>query len=153
MTRSMTPAGGDLAWRNPSLAEIQAFQHVVQQMPNQVQFEVRHHFTENAYLRELLVPAGGLVIGKLHKTRHILLITCGLIECMTDDGMKLLRAGDIVETMPGTKRVLLAHEYTRMVTVHVTQETDLARLEAAIIEPEPELALATTKAIGAEEAA
>ena len=121
--------------RNPSLATIQRFEGMLRQMP-QKDMPVNHHFAPGVYLRELILEAGDLVVGKLHKTQHFLLITKGRVECRTEDGMRMLEAGDIVETMPGMKRVLLAHEDTRMVTVHVTDKTDLAEIEADVIEPE-----------------
>lgn len=121
--------------RNPSLATIRRFEGCLRQMP-QKDMPVNHHFAPGVYLRELILDADDLVVGKLHKTQHFLLITKGRVECRTEDGMRMLEAGDIVETMPGMKRVLLAHEDTRMVTVHVTDKTDLAAIEADVIEPE-----------------
>lgn len=122
--------------RNPSLATIQKFEGVLKQMPGQIEPENYHHFGPGVYLRELVMPAGTLIVGKLHKTSHFLVITHGLIECKTDNGMEMLKGGDIVLTSPGTKRVLLAHEDSAMVTVHVTDKTDLAEIEKDVIEPE-----------------
>jgi len=123
--------------RNPSLETIQKFEQVLRDMPGSTtESEVYHHFAPGVYLRELVVPAGTVLVGKLHKTQHFLLITRGRIQCKTDDGMTELVAGDIVTTHPGTKRVLLAYEDSVMVTVHVTNSTDLAQIEAEVIEPE-----------------
>jgi quercetin dioxygenase-like cupin family protein len=122
--------------RNPSLAQIQAFEAVLRQLPNQLELENYHHFSDGVYLRELVIPAGAVLVGKLHKTRHFLLITRGRIQCKTDAGMVDLEAGDIIETHPGTKRVLLAYEDSVMVTIHVTSKTDLAEIEKDVIEPE-----------------
>lgn len=122
--------------RNPSLATIQTFEHVLRQMPNQIVPENYHHFGPGVYLRELVMPAGMVAVGKLHKTQHFLIITRGRIQCKTDAGMTDLVAGDIILTQPGTKRVLLAYEDSVMVTVHVTDKTDLAEIEADVIEPE-----------------
>lgn len=121
--------------RDPSMATIKRFEACVAQMPQKA-MPVNHHFAPGVYLRELILDAGDLVVGKLHKTQHFLLITKGRVECRTEDGMRMLAAGDIVTTMPGMKRVLLAHERTHMVTVHVTDKTDLAEIEADVIEPE-----------------
>lgn len=121
---------------NPSLETIQAFEQQLMQMPNQMQPENYHHFSDGVYLRELVMPAGTLLVGKLHKTRHFLVITRGRIHCKTEAGMVDLVAGDIIETQPGTKRVLLAYEDSVMVTVHVTNKTDLAEIEKDVIEPE-----------------
>lgn len=122
--------------RNPSLETIQKFEAVLKQMPGQIEPENHHYFGPGVYLRELVMPAGTLIVGKLHKTSHFLIVTRGLIECKTDNGMEMLKGGDIILTSPGTKRVLLAYEDSAMVTVHVTNKTDLAQIEADVIEPE-----------------
>lgn len=124
--------------REPSLKQLQQFEQAIRAMPESVtEFEVYHHFGPGVYLRELVMRAGMVLVGKLHKTQHFLLITRGRIQCKTDEGMTDLVAGDIVTTHPGTKRVLLAYEDSVMVTVHVTNSTDLAEIEAEVIEPEP----------------
>jgi hypothetical protein len=50
--------------------------------------------------------------------------------------MKTLRAGDVIESKPGTKRVTLALTDAIGITVHKTDKTDLDEIEAELIEPE-----------------
>jgi hypothetical protein len=50
--------------------------------------------------------------------------------------MKTLRAGDVIESKPGTKRVTLAVTDAIGITVHKTDKTDLDEIEAELIEPE-----------------
>jgi len=54
--------------------------------------------------------------------------------------MKTLKAGDIIASKSGTKRVTLAVKDSIGVTVHATEKTDLDEIEAELIEPD-ELAL------------
>ena len=51
-------------------------------------------------------------------------------------GMKKLQAGDVVECKPGTKRVTLATQDSIGITVHKTDETDLDKIEAELVEPD-----------------
>jgi hypothetical protein len=50
--------------------------------------------------------------------------------------MRTLRAGDIVESKPGTKRVTYATEDSIGITFHKTDNTDLDEIEAELIEPD-----------------
>ncbi len=124
---------------NPSMDKIREYEAALREQPNQKEFPVEHHFADGVYLRKLMLEAGDTAVGKLHKTNHLLVIAKGSIVCTTGEGMKILEAGDVIHTHPGTKRVLVALEDSVMVTVHVTTETDLAKIEAAVIQPEPKL--------------
>jgi hypothetical protein len=52
-----------------------------------------------------------------------------------NDGLQMIEAPFTGITKPGTRRVLLIVEDTIWTTFHPTQETDLAKIEADIIEP------------------
>ena len=64
----------------------------------------------------------------------------GEIITWTENGMKKLFPGDIIESKPGTKRVTFALSDAIGITVHKTDKTDLDEIEAELIEPD-ELAL------------
>jgi quercetin dioxygenase-like cupin family protein len=88
------------------------------------------------YCRKVFRPAGTLIVGKVHKKDHFFLCAAGEIIAWTETGMRLLRAGDVVESKPGTKRVTLALTDAVGITVHQTDKTDLNDIEAELIEPE-----------------
>lgn len=97
-----------------------------------------HHFAEGLYARELMIPAGTIIVGKVHKFEHLNFLMKGDITVWTDTGMKRLQAPCILKSMPGVKRVGLTHEDTIWVTVHVTDEKegcDLIALEDALTSP------------------
>lgn len=102
-----------------------------------VELEVRHHFAEGLYARELLIPKGTILTGKIHKASHINIISKGLITVWTEQGMKKLGAGEHVISQPGCKRVGYAHEDTVWTTIHVNPENDQDpdRLELSLIIP------------------
>lgn len=122
----------------PSLETIQAFEKELIKLP-QCEFETRHHFADGIYSRELVIPEGCVLTGKIHKTEHMNFLIKGEITVWTEEGMKRLKAPAILVSKPGTKRVGYAHEETIWVTVHGTHETDLEKLEAELIEPEAHL--------------
>ncbi|UOF80460.1 putative tail fiber protein [Caudoviricetes sp.] len=102
----------------------------------QIHIEPVHHFANGVYAREITIPAGTLLTGKVHKTEHLNIISQGRITVWTEDGMKTVEAPYTIVSRPGTKRVGLAHTDTVWTTIHGTHERDLGRLEAELIESE-----------------
>ena len=108
----------------------------------QVDCPVTHSFAPGVYLREIFMPAGTVMIGKIHKTEHFNLLDRGVCSIIHDDGThEFLRAPLTFVSKAGVQKVLYIHEDTVWRTIHVTPETDLVKLEALLIEPQPTLAL------------
>jgi quercetin dioxygenase-like cupin family protein len=119
----------------PSLAMIQAFEGELRKLP-QLEAQTTHHFAEGLYGRELFIPAGAVLTGKIHKGQHLNFLMQGDITVWTEQGMKRLQAPAVIVSEPGTKRVGYAHADTIWVTVHASHETDLDKLEEELIVPE-----------------
>lgn len=98
---------------------------------------VKHSFGEGCYVREWNSPPGMLVVSKLHKIAHPYFILEGDISVATEDGLQRIKAPHYGITPAGTKRVLYTHSQTKWVTVHVTEETDIEKIEAEIIAADP----------------
>lgn len=95
---------------------------------------VQHHFAPGAYGREMTLPAGLVVVGKIHKHAHINVISKGRAQVFTEqDGVLELAAPCTFVSSPGTKRVVHVLEETVWTTVHVTDKTDLAEIEREVI--------------------
>lgn len=95
---------------------------------------VKHHFAPGAYGREMTLPAGLVVIGKIHKHAHINVISKGRVQVFTEqEGVLELAAPCTFVSSPGTKRVVHVLEETVWTTVHVTDKTDLAEIEREVI--------------------
>lgn len=103
----------------------------------QTECPVTHRFAPGVYLREIFMPADTVVIGKIHKTEHFNIILRGACLIVHDDGRReVLKAPDTFVSKAGVQKVLYILEDTIWQTVHVTDETDLQRLEALLITPE-----------------
>lgn len=95
---------------------------------------VRHHFAEGSYGREMTLPAGLIVVGKIHKHSHVNVISKGHVKVFTEHGgVEELQAPCTFVSTPGTQRVVLVLEETVWTTVHVTDKTDLAEIEREVI--------------------
>jgi len=95
---------------------------------------VKHHFAPGAYGREMFLPAGMVVVGKIHKHAHVNVISKGRVQVFTEhDGVLELSAPCTFVSSPGTKRAVHVIEDTVWTTVHVTDKTDLADIEREVI--------------------
>ena len=119
----------------PTREQIDRLQTEMVKMP-QVELQTEHYFVPGMYCRRVFRPAGTLIVGKVHKHPHFFLCAKGEIIAWTENGMKKLQAGDIVECQPGTKRVTLATQDSIGVTIHKTEETELEKIELELVEPD-----------------
>lgn len=114
---------------------IMRLQDVLLQTPEEEQLElpVKHHFAKDTYGRELFLPAGSLIVGKIHKHSSLNILAQGSIILVTEDGRQDLTAPYTIASKPGIKRVIYALEDTTWVTVHGTDETDVEKIEEEFI--------------------
>jgi quercetin dioxygenase-like cupin family protein len=119
----------------PSKEKILRLQSEMTKLP-QVELETTHYFSDGMYCRKVFRPAGTVIVGKTHKKDHFFMCLSGEIIAWTENGMKKMVAGDIIESKPGTKRVTFAVTDAIGVTVHKTNKTDLDEIESELIEYE-----------------
>ena len=118
-----------------SREQVDRLQSEMAAMP-QAELVTEHQFSPGMYMRKLYRPAGTLIVGKVHKEPHFFLCAKGEIIAWTENGMKRLQAGDVIESKPGTKRVTLAVTDAIGITIHRTDKTDFDEIEAELIEPD-----------------
>lgn len=94
---------------------------------------LRHHFAPGVYAREMTIPAGTLIIGKIHKHAHLNIISQGSARVVTEFGSVEIKAPHTFVSEPGTKRVVLADSDVVWTTIHITEETDLEKIEDYVI--------------------
>tara|TARA_R100000742_G_C4279614_1_gene104742 strand:- start:763 stop:1368 length:606 start_codon:yes stop_codon:yes gene_type:complete len=94
---------------------------------------VKHSFADGCYVREIFNPANELLITKIHKKEHPFFLMQGEMSILTEDGIKHLKAPYHGITKPGTKRIIYTHTDCVFVTVHATEETDVAKIEKEVI--------------------
>jgi len=90
---------------------------------------LEHMFIPGAYARSLTIPAGTLIVGKIHKHACMNFVERGEITVLTEKGTKTITAPAFFPSEAGVKRVGLAHTDTVWITVHPTELTDLDELE------------------------
>jgi len=94
---------------------------------------VEHYFADGMYGRKMTIEKGVTIVGKIHKHSHVNVISQGIIDVYTEFGTVRYEAPITFVSNPLTKRVVRAIEKTVWTTVHVTNETDLEKIEAEVI--------------------
>ena len=98
------------------------------------ELDVKHHFAPGVYAREVLLPAGSVVVGKTHKTEHLNIISQGhcTVHCM----------GEVLEihgpytfvSEAGAKKAVYSHTDVIWTNIHVTDKTDVDEIEKEVID-------------------
>ena len=93
-----------------------------------------HSFSEGMYTREIFIPAGTILVGKIHRHEHPNFILKGSVVVLTESGgQEEFIAPTYMISPAGTKRVVYTYEDTVWVTVHATNCKTPEEAEAEII--------------------
>lgn len=94
---------------------------------------LKHSFADGIYVREIFIPKGTLIVGKIHKHAHPNFLLRGEVSVMTEEGPQRLKAPLSMISPAGTKRVVYAHEDCVWVTCHATNKINLRKIEKEVI--------------------
>ncbi len=92
---------------------------------DQVKIDPIHRFCGDMYSREIVIPKGTLLVGRIHKFDHFDVMLSGDISVSTDEGIQRRLTGiNVMEGKAGKKRAGYAHEDSRWITFHSAEERD-----------------------------
>lgn len=128
--------------------KIRALEGAISRECDAVDCPVTHHWADGVYCREMFIPAGTVLTGKMHKTSTINILLSGEITVTTPDGVKRIKAPYIFTSDAYTKKAGYAHTDTIWVNVHPTKLKDLQAIESKFIQPEPPVLLGETPCHG-----
>jgi len=97
---------------------------------------LKHSFAPGIYIRELTIPEGTIIVGKIHKHEHPNFILEGEVIVVTEEGGEETIVAPCSMISPsGTKRALYAKTKVVWTTIHLnpTDTHDLEKLEKEII--------------------
>ena len=117
----------------PERNQILALEEAMREEPDQIHIEPVHYFAPGLYAREITIPKGAVLTGKIHLFGHINIISKGDISVLTEQGVKRIKAPATIVSEPGIKRVGFAHEETVWTTVHACTELDADSAEKALV--------------------
>jgi len=135
------------------------FEELLKNTDNSIQGDsdvcpLTHSFSENIYVREIFIPKGMLIVGKIHKHQHPNFLLKGEVVVFTEgNGEEHLSAPCSMISEGGTKRALYSKTDLVWTTVHhnPTNTRDLKELEKLVIADsyeDYEKYLDNTKSIG-----
>ena len=106
---------------------------------------VKHYFSPKdekygccTYAREMFIPKGTLIIGKIHRHQHLNIISKGKVIVYTEFGEKHLEGPITFISEIGLKRSVYAVKDTLWTTIHLTEffgEDNLDKIEQEVISP------------------
>lgn len=121
-------------FEDPSMrVKIERLEGMMRQVEDQVEIKPVHRFADGLYAREIFIPKGTLLTGKIHKREHLNIVALGEISVLTEAGPQRIKAPFTMVSLPGTKRVGYAHEDTVWITVHATDETRVELVEDELV--------------------
>lgn len=100
--------------------------------------KVTHHFGEGVYGRELFIPAGNIIVSKIHRGKTFNVIAKGKISVIDAvKGFNTYEGPFCFVSEPMTKRIVIAQTDTLWITNHenANNSQDLDEIESRIIAP------------------
>ena len=108
-------------------------EHYANSLP-QITFEqtglkLRHYFTDGIYARELFIPKGIVLTGKIHKYDNLCIMPYGKLAVSIDNRIQYVTGPITYVAEAGIKRIAHALEDTLWINIHRTDEVDLEKIE------------------------
>jgi len=100
----------------------------------QAEIVTNHYFAHGTYTREVLLPKGLVLTGKIHRHSCINIIAKGKILVVTDEGEYTIEAPHTFVSGPNVKKAGAVLEDTVWLNVHPWDgESDLEQIENQVI--------------------
>lgn len=124
--------GGSLFIREANLRKkIDHLQDVMLAMP-QAETPVTNTFAGGVYSRELFIPKGTVLIGKVHLTDHFNICLKGDLTFLTIDGPKRIVGPTMFVAPAGTKKLAYANEDSIWINMHPALSDDPEQIVDAL---------------------
>lgn len=101
-----------------------------------LELKEKHYFAHGTYTRELYIPAGTVLTGKIHRYNCINILSKGILKVTTDEREYALKAPYTFVSGAGTKKAIFAITDSIWINVHPWDgEPDLDAIEEHFIVP------------------
>jgi len=99
--------------------------------------EVVHHFAPGIYMREARFKEGTLAIGMSHRHDCMNVVLSGRVSVVIAGHVREMKGGDVFVGKAFDRKVGYIHEDSRWLTIHPTNEIDIATLEEQLLIKSP----------------
>jgi hypothetical protein len=87
----------------------------------EAEVKLEHFFAPGVYVRQVTMPRGAAIVGKIHATEHVVTVLSGRVISFTEfEGQREIAGPVTFVTPAGTKRALYVLEECIWQTVHPT---------------------------------
>ncbi len=93
---------------------------------------LKHAFLDGAYFRQITIPAGIALTGKIHSQSTINMLTKGAFAIVTEFDEQVIEAPYMYISKPGTKKACYTLTDCIFINCHTTWETDLKAIEQEV---------------------
>ena len=111
----------------PMSAKVQALERSMLGQPP-VDCPIKHHFAPGMYAREITIPKGTAVVGAVHKTENLVVLSKGRLRIVSDENTIEVEAPCTLTCKPGAKNAVYALEDSVWTNFFPTTETDPDKL-------------------------
>lgn len=109
-------------------AKIMRMQNACMSLPDGQRMDesppLKHWFSDGVYCREISLPAGSVVVGRIHRHEHLNIISKGSCTVYTEFGTEELSAPATFVSKAGTKRIVYTHEDCIWTTIHKNEDNE-----------------------------
>lgn len=107
--------------------KVERLEDMLAQLPP-VEIKVRHHFAPGTYAREITIPKDTVLIGAVHKTDNLVVLSAGRLRLVTESGPVVISAPHTMICKAGAKNAAIALEDSVWTNFFATEETDPDKL-------------------------
>jgi quercetin dioxygenase-like cupin family protein len=99
-------------------------------------FNIKHHFSDGIYAREMTLQSGNFVMTHKHTYSHFSFLAKGRALVGIGDDKSIYEAGSLIEIKAGQEHYIEAIEDIVWFCVHATSETDESKMDEVLIDGE-----------------
>lgn len=115
-----------------NMPAILALEAAMRAMP-QIESEPKHYRMNGVYVRELFIPAGTLLTGKIHNHESIGILAQGRLRITNGTDSVIVEAPYVTVDKPGVKRLGYAETDCTFLCVHRTDSETLEEMEEELV--------------------
>lgn len=107
--------------------KVERLEDMLAQLPP-IEIPVRHYFAPGTYAREITIPKDTVLIGAVHKTDNLVVLSAGKLRLVTENGPVVISAPHTMLCKAGAKNAAIALEDSVWTNFFATEETDPEKL-------------------------
>lgn len=116
-----------LPMSKPMVEKVQSLHDSMQGIPP-VDCPIKHYFAPGMYAREISIPKGTVVVGAIHKTENLVILSKGRLRIVSDEQTREIEAPCTITCKAGARNAVYAIEDSVWTNFFPTTETDPEKL-------------------------